>query len=149
MPDQDQEQDQEQERASDYQDQVVTEFRANGGKVGGYFVDMTLLLLTTIGARSGKERITALTYMADGDQYVVSAGNAGRPANPGWYYNLIAHPDVVVEVGAEKFDAIATVATNEERAALYERLAAEQPQLADYQAMTTRQIPMISLRRRS
>jgi deazaflavin-dependent oxidoreductase (nitroreductase family) len=140
MPDQD--------RDDDYQDQVVTEFRANGGKVGGYFADMTLLLLTTTGARSGKERINALTYMADGDQYVVSAGNAGRPANPGWYYNLVAHPNVILEVGTEKFDAIATVATDEERAALYERLASSQPQLADYQAKTTRQIPMISFRRK-
>jgi deazaflavin-dependent oxidoreductase (nitroreductase family) len=137
-----------QERDNEPQDPVVTEFRANGGKVGGYFADMTLLLLTTTGARSGKERINALTCMADGDEYVVSAGNAGRPANPGWYYNLIAHPNVIVEVGTEKFDAIATVATDEERAALYERLAAEQPQLADYQAKTTRQIPMVSFRRK-
>jgi deazaflavin-dependent oxidoreductase (nitroreductase family) len=138
-----------QESDNEPQDPVVAEFRANGGKVGGYFADMTLLLLTTTGARSGKQRINALTYMADGDEYVVSAGNAGRPTNPGWYYNLLAHPDVIVEVGTERFEAIATVATDEARAALYERLAVAQPQLVGYQAKTTRQIPMVSFRRKA
>jgi deazaflavin-dependent oxidoreductase (nitroreductase family) len=134
--------------ASRRQERVVTEFRANAGEVGGYHADMPLLLLTTTGARSGRRRATPLTYLLDRDRYVVAAGNAGAAANPDWYHNLAADPAVTVEVGTETFSATASVVSGEERRVLYERCAAEYPQLARYQAMTTREIPIVVIARR-
>jgi deazaflavin-dependent oxidoreductase (nitroreductase family) len=125
--------------------QVITEFRAHGGTVSGYFANMPLLLLTTTGAKSGQPRTSPLTYMLDGDRYVVFAGNAGAARHPDWYHNLLADPRVVVEVGANRLQAIALVITGAERAALFERYTADQPQLAFYQAQTTRQVPAIVL----
>jgi deazaflavin-dependent oxidoreductase (nitroreductase family) len=127
---------------------VVTVFRANAGEVGGYHAGMPLLLLTTTGARSGRRRATPLTYLLDRDRYVVAAANAGAATNPDWYHNLVADPTVTVEVGAETFRATATVANGEERRVLYERCAAEYPQLAHYQATTTREVPIVVIARR-
>jgi deazaflavin-dependent oxidoreductase (nitroreductase family) len=139
--------DREPTRASRYQEQIVGEFRANSGKVGGWYVGLPLLLLTTTGARSGERRAAPLTYLPDGGRYVVAAANAGARSNPAWYHNLIANPEVTVEVGTETFAATATVAAGREREALYRRCAAEYPQLAHYQAMTTREIPMVVIAR--
>ena len=133
---------------SQRQQEVIAEFRANGGKVGGYFVGLPLLLLTTTGARSGQPRITALTYLADGRRYVVFAADGGAPRNPDWYRNLIADPEVTVEVGVETFKATATIITGEEREALYEWFIVLQPQLAFYQERTSRQIPAVAFTRR-
>jgi deazaflavin-dependent oxidoreductase (nitroreductase family) len=130
------------------QERVVAEFRAEGGKVGGYHASMQLLLLTTIGARTGQRRAVPLTYVPDGDRYVVTAGNAGRDAHPAWYHNLAASPDITVEVGTEVFEATATIVTDPEREALYARFAAAYPQAAGYQAQTTRQIPVVIITRR-
>jgi deazaflavin-dependent oxidoreductase (nitroreductase family) len=130
------------------QQQVIAEFRSNGGRVGGFFADIPLLLLTTTGARSGQPRTSALTYLADGERYIVVAAAGGAHRNPDWYHNLMAYPDVTVEVGIEKFKATATIVTGEEREALFARFAAEQPQLVLYQSKTTRQIPVIALGRR-
>ena len=130
------------------QERVVTEFRAEGGKVGGYHATMQLLLLTTTGARSGQRRAVPLTYLLDGDRYVVTAGNAGSDRHPAWYHNLGAYPDVTVEVGSETFEAVALTADETEHQALYERFAAVYPQLTDYQGQTTRQIPLVILTRR-
>lgn len=127
------------------QQQVIDEFRRHGGKVGGYFAGLPLLLLTTTGARSHQPRTTPLTYMADGPRYVVCAADAGSSGNPDWYYNLIADPEVTVEVGVEKFNATATVVTGDERDALFARFVAEQPQLAVYEARTSRPIPVVAL----
>lgn len=127
---------------------MVAEFRANAGAVGGYHVGMPLLLLTTTGAVSGRRRATPLTYLLDRDRYVVAAANAGAAANPDWYRNLVADPAVTVEVGTETFTATATVADGEERRAMYERCATEYPQLAHYQALTTREIPIVVIARR-
>ncbi len=129
------------------QQQVIDEFRLQGGKVGGYFAGLPLLLLTTTGARTRQPRTTPLTYMTDGPRYVVCAADAGSSRNPDWYYNLLADPDVTVEVGVEKFNATATVVIGNEREALFARFVAEQPQTAAYQARTTRPIPMVVLRR--
>jgi deazaflavin-dependent oxidoreductase (nitroreductase family) len=129
--------------ASLNQARVVAEFRANGGKVGGYHAGMSLLLLTTTGARSGQRRATPLTYLPDGDRYVIAAANAGAPANPAWYHNVVANPRVTVEAGTETFDAIVTIAAGTEREALYQRCAAAYPQLADYQASTAREVPIV------
>ena len=123
--------------------QVIDEFRARGGTVGGRFARLPLLLLTTVGARSGRRRTVPLTYVADGERYVVAAGAAG--ANPAWYHNLLAHPAVTVEVGTAVFAAVARPATGAERNGLFTRFAAEQPQLASYQAMAGREVPMVVL----
>jgi deazaflavin-dependent oxidoreductase (nitroreductase family) len=130
------------------QERVVAEFRARGGKVGGYHASMQLLLLTTTGARTGQRRAVPLTYLPDGGRYVVTAGNAGSDGHPAWYYNLIANPEVTLEAGTEVFEAIATIAGEAERATLHELFAAAYPQAAAYQARTSRQIPVIILTRR-
>ena len=130
------------------QERVVAEFRARGGKVGGYYASMRLLLLTTTGARTGQRRAVPLTYMPDGDRYVVTAGNAGSDGHPAWYYNLIANPEVTVEAGTEVFEAVAIIAGEAERGALYKLFAAAYPHAAGYQARTSRQIPVIILTRR-
>lgn len=130
------------------QERVVAEFRVREGKVGGYHASMQILLLTTTGARTSQRRAVPLTYLPDGDRYIVTAGNAGSDAHPAWFHNLAANPDVTVEVGAQVFKAEATIADEPERGALYERFAAAYPQAADYQARTTRQIPVIILTRR-
>jgi deazaflavin-dependent oxidoreductase (nitroreductase family) len=130
------------------QERVVAEFRAGGGRVGGYHATMQLLLLTTTGARTGQRRAVPLTYLPDGDRYIVTAGNAGSDRHPAWYYNLAANPDVTVEVGTEAFKAVAVIADEAEREVLYELFAAAYPQADGYQAQTTRQIPVVILRRR-
>ena len=126
----------------------MAEFRARGGKVGGYHASMQLLLLTTTGARTGQRRAVPLTYIPDGDRCIVTAGNAGSDSHPAWYYNLLANPDVTVEMGSEVFEAVAVIAEEAERGALYQRFAAAYPQLAGYQAQTSRQIPLVILTRR-
>ena len=131
------------------QDRVVDEFRSRGGKVGGYHATMELLLLTTTGARTGQRRAVPLTYVPDGHRYIVTAGNAGSDRHPAWYHNLIANPDdITVEVGDETFKAVAVIADEPERSALYDLFAAAYPVLDDYQAQTNRQIPIVTLARR-
>jgi deazaflavin-dependent oxidoreductase (nitroreductase family) len=107
------------------------------------FAGLPLLLLTTIGARSGRHRTVPLTYITDGERYVVAAGAAG--ANPAWYHNVLTHPDVTVEVVTAVFDATAQIATGDERASLFDRYAAQQPQLRSYQAGAARHVPMVVL----
>jgi deazaflavin-dependent oxidoreductase (nitroreductase family) len=109
---------------------------------------MQLLLLTTTGARTGQRRAVPLTYLPDGDRYIVTAGNAGSDRHPAWYYNLAANADVTVEAGTEVFQAVAIIADEAERGVLYQLFAAAYPQLAEYQARTTRQIPLVVLTRR-
>ena len=133
---------------SEGQERVVTEFRARSGKVGGYHASMQLLLLTTTGARTGRRRAVPLTYLPDGDRYIVTAGNAGADNHPAWYHNLTASPDVTIEVGDEAFEGVAVIADPAEHQALYDRFAAAYPVLAGYQALTARQIPLIILSRR-
>jgi deazaflavin-dependent oxidoreductase (nitroreductase family) len=128
---------------------VIKEFRENEGKVGGQFADMPLLLLHTTGAKSGLERINPVAYLADGDRHVVIASKAGAPTNPDWYYNLVANPDVSVEVGTEQFPALATVAEEPERTQLFEKMATRNPGFAEYQRNTTRIIPVVILTRKS
>ena len=122
---------------------VVEEFRTNGGTVGGMFAGLPLLLLTTVGARTGRHHTVPLTYIVDGERYVVAAGAVG--ANPAWYHNVLAHPRVTVEVATDVFDATTRIATGNERAALFDRYTAEQPQLHSYQAGAARDVPMVVL----
>jgi deazaflavin-dependent oxidoreductase (nitroreductase family) len=109
---------------------------------------MRLLLLTTTGARTGQRRAVPLTYLPDDGRYVVTAGNAGSDSHPAWYYNLAADPGVTVEAGNEAFEAVAVIAGEAERAALFERFAVAYPQLDGYQELTARQIPLVILTRR-
>ncbi len=134
--------------SNDWNRPTIEAFRANGGKVGGIWEGRPLLLLTTTGARSGRRRTRPLMYLRDDDRLLVFASTGGAPTNPDWYYNLLAHPEVTVEVGNETYDAIATPVTGEERDRLYARWAEMYPQYGEYQSNTTRQIPVIALHRR-
>ncbi len=126
---------------------IIDEFRANSGKVGGRFAGRTLLLLHTVGARSGQERVNPVAYIRDGDRLVIIASKGGAPTNPDWYYNILAHPLVMVEVGTEQFQARAEIATEPERTRLYSQMVAVMPGFAEYQQKTTRVIPVITLTR--
>jgi deazaflavin-dependent oxidoreductase (nitroreductase family) len=133
--------------------EVIEEFRANGGAVGGQFAAMNLLLLTTTGARTGQPRTQPLNHMADGDRWVVFAGNGGRPARPGWYHNLVAQPNVTIELGhdggTETVEAVATVAQGAEREDLWARQVQIVPFLVKMQDTAPGPIPVVILTRRS
>jgi deazaflavin-dependent oxidoreductase (nitroreductase family) len=129
----------------DFNAQIIEEFRANDGRVGGMFERMPLLLLHHVGAKSGKDRINPLAYSREGDRYVVFASKAGAPTNPDWYYNLKAHPDVTIEVGTDTIEARAEEATGEDRDRLFRAQAERSPQFAEYQSKTDRVIPVIVL----
>ena len=128
--------------------QTIDEFRANKGKVGGMWESRPLLLLTTTGAKSGRQHTTPTMYLRDGDRLLIFASKGGAPTHLHWYHNLLAHPEVTVEVGPETYQAIATVITGEERDRLYTRQAELYPQFADYQSRTYRTIPVIALERK-
>jgi deazaflavin-dependent oxidoreductase (nitroreductase family) len=132
---------------SDFNSGIIEEFRANGGKVGGPFEGAPLLLLTSTGARSGASRVNPMMYLADGRRLYVFASKAGAPTNPDWYHNLLAHPRAAVEVGQERFDVVASVLTGAERDGIYQRQAALYPGFAEYEAKTTRTIPVVALDR--
>ncbi len=132
---------------NDFNQQVIAEFRANEGKVGGPFAGSPMVLLTTTGAKSGKERTSPLVYTTDGDQIIIIASKAGAPTNPDWYYNIVANPTVTVEIGAERFQARATVAEGAERDRLFNQQATQMPGFAEYQTKTTRVIPVVVLER--
>jgi deazaflavin-dependent oxidoreductase (nitroreductase family) len=137
---------------NNWNSQVIEEFRTNAGKVGGPFEGKHMLLLTTTGAKSGKHRTNPLVYLPDGDRLIIFASKGGAPTNPDWYRNLIAHPQVTVEVGngnsIETFEATATPITGEERDQLYTRQVQAFPAFGDYQQKTSRVIPAIALERR-
>jgi deazaflavin-dependent oxidoreductase (nitroreductase family) len=132
---------------NDFNKTIIEEFRANGGKVGGQFANATLLLLTTIGAKSGQARVNPAAYTTDGDRLIIIASKGGAPTNPDWYYNLKANPIVTVELGREQFQASAVVAEGSERDRLFTQMAEVMPGFADYQRNTDRQIPVIVLER--
>ena len=131
----------------DFNKKIIEEFRANQGKVGGMFAGMNLLLVTTKGAKSGKESIIPVAYTKDGDKFVIVASKGGAPTNPAWYYNLLAYPEVTVKVGTETFKARATDATGDDRDRLFEQHAKAYPQFNEYKAKTTRVIPVLTLER--
>ncbi len=134
---------------NDYNRQLIEDFRANRGKNGGPFAGRPLLLLTTTGAKSGQRRTTPMMFIPDGDRLLVIASNVGAPAHPDWYRNLVAHPEVTVEVGTETFDATAVVTQGAERDRLWTRIVELYPFFTGHQAKTTRQIPVIALSRRN
>lgn len=124
---------------------IIQEFRANGGQVGGQFANMPLLLLHTTGAKSGQPRINPVAYLKDGNRCVVVASKAGAPSNPDWYYNIVANPEISIEVGTEQIDVVATVAGEPERTELFAKMVAKNPGFAEYEAATTRVIPVVIL----
>jgi deazaflavin-dependent oxidoreductase (nitroreductase family) len=124
---------------------MIKEFRANDGKVGGPFEDARLLLLTTTGARSGREHTTVLGYYPDGERVLVVGSAGGAPKHPDWYHNLVANPDVTVETGLFTYPATAAVLRNAERDAVFTRLVEANPGWGDYQSRTTRTIPVVAL----
>ncbi len=126
---------------------VIDEFRANGGKVGGPFEGGDLLLLTTTGARSGASRTTPLGYVRHGDSLLVVGSNLGGPRHPGWYYNLLAHPVVRVEVGTSSFEALAVPAEGARREELFAYVVRAVPGYGDYQERTRRPLPVVVLGR--
>ena len=132
---------------SDMNKEIIEEFRANDGKVGGYFESMSLLLLHTTGAKSGQPRLNPVAYTNDGDKLVIIASKSGAPTNPDWYYNVVANPEVGVEVGTEQFQARAAVMPEPERTELFGMMASKYPGFADYEKNTTRVIPVITLTR--
>jgi deazaflavin-dependent oxidoreductase (nitroreductase family) len=134
-------------RPNDWNAAAIKEFRANAGKVGGPFAGRTLLILHTIGAKSGKEHVNPVAYVTDGDRLVIIASKGGAPTNPDWYYNLVANPRITVEVGTEQFTAIASVTREPERTRLYAKMVEMMPGFAEYPKKTTRVIPVIILAR--
>jgi deazaflavin-dependent oxidoreductase (nitroreductase family) len=129
----------------DFNAQVIDEFRSNGGRVGGMFETMPLLLLHHTGAKSGQSRVNPVAYLKDGDRYVIFASNGGAPTNPGWYHNLKADPNVKIEVGSDTLGVVAGEATGHERERLYDAQVQRVPTFADYQEKTDRQIPVLVL----
>ncbi len=132
---------------NDMNQKIIEEFRGNHGKVGGWFENSPVLLLTTTGAKSGRPFTTPVMYLADGDRTLIFASKAGAPGHPDWYFNLVANPTVTLEVGDEKFPAKATVITGAERDELYARQVALYPQFGEYEQKTTRKIPVVALTR--
>jgi deazaflavin-dependent oxidoreductase (nitroreductase family) len=130
---------------ADFNAAVIADFRANDGRVGGRFEGNTLLLLHHRGAKSGREYVNPLVYLPDGDGYVIFASKAGAPNHPGWYHNIVADPNVTIEVPGETLEATASVAQGAERDRLYGRQVAIMPHFADYQAGIERVIPVVVL----
>jgi deazaflavin-dependent oxidoreductase (nitroreductase family) len=131
--------------ANDWNAKIIVEFRANAGKVGGPFQGASLLLLHTTGAKTGQERVNPMMYRQVGDSYAVFASKAGAPTNPDWYHNLVANPAVRAEVGTQTLDLTARVAGSAEREAIWTAQKADYPGFAEYEAKTTRQIPVVIL----
>jgi deazaflavin-dependent oxidoreductase (nitroreductase family) len=130
----------------DWNRKIIDEFRASGGKVGGNFAGAPLLLLHTVGARTGVERIHPVMYQdLGGGAVAVFASKAGAPTNPDWFHNLIAHPDVTAEIGADTRRFRARKAAAEERAPIWNKQKQQYPGFAEYESKTERVIPVVIL----
>ena len=130
-----------------YNEQIIAEFRANAGRVGGSWEGRDLLLLTTTGRKSGKQHTTPIVCTRDGDRLLVYGSNNGGAAHPDWYLNLVVDPEVVVEVGEERYAATAAPLEGEERDREYVAQIERVPAFGEYQEMTTRVIPVVALQR--
>jgi deazaflavin-dependent oxidoreductase (nitroreductase family) len=141
---------QQQSPAPDFNQRVISEFRANGGAVGGMFEGTPLILITTEGRHSHRPRTNPVTCLRDGGRYLIFGSNLGRPAHPGWYFNLLASPQVTMEIGTgdghvRALSARAAVLSGAERDRLYQRQSAISPAFRDYQEKTARTIPVVAL----
>ena len=131
-----------------FNDNMVADLRAHAGvSTQGPMAGRHLMVLTTTGARTGEPRTSPVAYTRDGDAYVIIASKGGAPTHPAWYHNLVAHPDVTVEVDGQRFEARATVTHGAERRRLYDAQAALMPGFADYETRTERVIPVVRLER--
>jgi deazaflavin-dependent oxidoreductase (nitroreductase family) len=126
---------------------IVNEFRENGGKVGGMFEGAPMIIVHHVGAKSGTERVTPLVYVREGERIFVFASKGGADDNPAWYHNLVANPKTTIEVGEETFDVTARVLTGAERDEYFAKQVAVAPGFGDYQRKTTRIIPVIEFER--
>jgi deazaflavin-dependent oxidoreductase (nitroreductase family) len=129
----------------DWNSKIIEEFRANEGEVGGPFAGAPILLLHTTGAKTGRERVNPMMYLdLDGHRYVF-ASKAGADTNPDWYWNLVAHTDVTVEVGTETYQVSARPVTGDDRDRVYSEQARRYPGFAEYEQKTSRVIPVVEL----
>jgi deazaflavin-dependent oxidoreductase (nitroreductase family) len=129
-----------------FNDKIIKEFRENDGKVGGMFEGAPVLLLHHAGAKTGTERVNPLMYQPVGDSFAIFASKAGAPSNPDWYYNLAAHPDATIELGAGTVKVRARVAGPDERGRIWEKQKELAPGFAEYETNAApRQIPVILL----
>jgi deazaflavin-dependent oxidoreductase (nitroreductase family) len=134
------------EPARDFNTKIIEEFRSNGGKVGGQFAGATVLLLHHTGAKSGVQRVSPLVYQPVGQSFAVFASLGGAPVNPAWFHNLVAHPDVTIEVGTQTIPVRAHVAGQGEREGIWERQKQERPNFAEYErSAAPREIPVVIL----
>lgn len=133
---------------SDLNKEVIQEFRANQGKVGGHFQGMDLLLIHTTGAKSGQLRINPTAFYNQEDQYIIAASKGGADSHPDWYHNLVANPNVIVEVGKDTFAAKADIPAEPERSELYNKLAGKYPMFKEYESKAKRIIPVIKLEKK-
>jgi deazaflavin-dependent oxidoreductase (nitroreductase family) len=129
----------------DYNQRIIDEFRANAGKPPSWSGPSPLLLLHHRGAKTGVERVNPVAYLPDAGRYVIFASKAGAPTNPGWYHNLIAHPETTIEVGGDTVAVTAREVTGEERDRLFRSQAERSPQFTEYQQKTDRLIPVVVL----
>ena len=131
-----------------FNQQVIEDFRANNGAVGGFFAGKPVLILHNTGAKTGKQRLNPLVYATHDDRHVVAASKGGAPTHPDWFFNVRANPDVTVEVGTETFPAKATIIEDGPvRDELYAKLVAIMGQFAEYETKTDRRIPVVVLER--
>ena len=133
--------------ANDFNQGVIEEFRANGGKVGGTFEGFPLVLLHHTGAKSGTERVNPLAYQRLSDDSVaIFASKGGAPTHPDWFHNLVANPNTSIEIGTERYDVTARVAPADERERIWEAQKKAFPNFAEYETTTGgREIPVVVL----
>src|SRR5688572_7921557 len=134
---------------NEWNEKIIAEFRANGGKVGGRFEGAPMLLLHSTGAKSGQLRVNPMMYQQVGESFAVFASKGGASTNPDWYYNLVANPRATVEVGTESFEVNARVARGEERERIWNLQKQRYPGFADYEKQVAREIPVVILERAS
>jgi deazaflavin-dependent oxidoreductase (nitroreductase family) len=130
-----------------YNELLIEQFRTNAGTVTGQFADLPVLLLKTIGAKTGATRTTPLVYFKDGDRYLIIASKAGAPTHPAWYHNLVANPAASVELPNESFSVQARVTEGDERDRLFQKVVEYFPIYSGYQQKTGRTIPVMVLER--
>ena len=131
----------------DFNDTVIEQFRAMGGRLPGPAEGSALLLLHTRGARSGAERVNPVTYQPLADGWAIFAAHAGAANNPAWFHNLVANPETIIEIGKETIPVRARVTSGDEREGIWARQKAFYPRFAKYEEQTTREIPVIILER--
>jgi deazaflavin-dependent oxidoreductase (nitroreductase family) len=131
--------------ANDWNTQIIDEFRANDGKVGGPFAGAPLLILHSTGAKSGQERVSPLMYRPEGDDLVIFASKGGAPTHPDWLYNLRANPEATVEVGSDTKKVVAREAEGDERERIWDAHKKAFPGFQEYEDKTDRVIPVVIL----